>query len=560
MSHTWFGHYPENVPHNIDSSPYNSIVDVFNEAVRKFGPRSSFENMGAKISYDELDELSSQMASFYQNELKLEKGDKIALQMPNIIQYPICLFAAFKAGLIVVNTNPLYTEREMEHQFKDSEAKAIVILANFADKLEKILNKTNIQHVVVTELGDSLPFPKRLLVNAVVKHVKKMVPSFNLPNSYSFHKALKLGTSNTYMQPPLARDDIAFLQYTGGTTGVAKGAMLTHENIISNMLQIGEWMKPLFKEGKEAIMTPLPLYHIFSLTVNCLAFMWFGASNILITNPRDIPGFIKELKSNKFSALSGLNTLFNALLNHPDFESVDFSNVKLTVAGGMALQKEVSRKWVESTQSQIIEGYGLTESSPVASANPVIGKNEVGTIGIPLPSTEMAIFSEEGKRLPVGEEGEIFIKGPQVMKGYWKRPDETDKVLTSDGWLKTGDIGMQRDDGYFKITDRKKDMILVSGFNVYPNEIEEVYVKHPKVLEVAAVGKQDDHSGEVVQIFVVATDSSVTKDDLIAHGKEHLTGYKRPKIIEFREELPKSNVGKILRRPLREEANGRAQA
>jgi long-chain acyl-CoA synthetase len=547
----WLKNYPPGVLPEIDLNQFAHVMEVFDTAVRKFKNHAAFTNMGASISFEELDHKVGQFASFLQNELKLKKGDRIALQMPNLLQFPVALFGALRAGLIIVNTNPLYTPSEMRHQFKDSGAKAIVILANFAAHLQEIIKDTEIQSVVITEIGDLLPFPKSLLVNSVVKYVKKMVPAYSLPQAYSFKRALEIGSERPYTEVPLKQDEIAFLQYTGGTTGVSKGAVLTHKNIIANMLQIMGWMRPLLEEGKEVIITALPLYHIFSLTVNCLTFMTYGGENILITNPKDIPGFIKTLRATPFTVMTGVNTLFNALMHHPDFDKVDFSKVKLSVGGAMALQRSVAEKWKARTKTPIFEGYGLTEASPVVCCNPITGNKEmIGTIGMPLPSTTVKLIDDNDQEVALGAEGELCVQGPQVMQGYWNRPDETAKVLNN-GWLKTGDIAVMLENGFFKIVDRKKDMILVSGFNVYPNEVEDAIASHPGVMEVAAVGIPDEHSGEIVKVFVVKKDPNLKESDIIAHAKKSLTNYKVPKLVEFRTELPKTNVGKILRRALR---------
>ena len=471
--------------------------------------------------------------------------------LPNLLQFPVVLFAAIRMGLVVVNTNPLYTPSEMRHQFKDSGVKAIVILANFAVHLEEILKDTHIESVIVTEVADLLPFPKNMLVNSVIKYVKKMVPAYHLPHSYKFRDALQIGALKKFEAPSLSMDDTAFLQYTGGTTGVSKGAVLTHRNIIANMLQIASWMKPILKPGQETVMTALPLYHVFSLTVNCLTFMFYGGHNILVTNPKDIPDFIKLMRKSSFTVMTGVNTLFNALMNHPDFSQINFKNVKITVAGAMALQKTVSDRWKKATGTSIFEGYGLTEASPVVCCNPIDGGEQVGTIGMPLPSTKVTLLDDSGKEVELGQEGELCVQGPQVMQGYYKRPDETAKVV-QDGWLRTGDMAIMEKNGFFKIVDRKKDMILVSGFNVYPNEVEEVLAAHPGVLEVAVVGVPNEHSGEAVKAFVVKKDPNLTAEDLIQFAKVSLTNYKIPRSIEFRTELPKTNVGKILRRALRD--------
>jgi len=552
MQKPWRNHYPKGVAQEVDPSRYPSILHLFDECVRKYRDRAAFVNMGSELAFEDLNALSADFASFLQNVAGLKKGDRIALQMPNCLQYPIALYGALRAGLVVVNTNPLYTAREMKHQFQDSGAKAIVILANSAAHLQEILPETDIKTVVVTEIGDMLGFPKSLIVNSVVKYIKKMVPAYHLPNAYDFWQTLNLGAERPFQPAKCQPGDLAFLQYTGGTTGVSKGACLTHRNIIANMMQIAEWMKPRLREGEEVCVLALPLYHIFSLTVNCLAILSFGGTNLMITNPRDIPGFIKTLRKSRFTVFTGLNTLFNALMNHPDFTKIDFSSLKASVAGGMALQTAVAERWMRLTKSLIVEGYGLTETSPVASCNPIDGQDRIGTIGLPLPSTEMDLRDDLGKPVSPGQPGEIWIRGPQVMQGYWNKPEETREVLTSDGWLKTGDIGTMDSEGFFKIVDRKKDMILVSGFNVYPNEIEDVIMHHPKVLECAAVGIADPNSTEAVKIFVVPKDPSLTQDELMDYARENLTGYKLPKQIEFRQELPKSNVGKILRRELRQ--------
>ncbi|MCB0393288.1 MAG: AMP-binding protein [Bdellovibrionales bacterium] len=551
MERVWQKSYPKKVPHDIDPNSFSSVVDVFEKSCEKFGKLPSFTNMGQTLTFADLDRLTYQFASYLRNVVGLKKGDRIAIQMPNLLQLPIAIFGALRAGLVVVNTNPLYTPREMEHQFKDSGAKAIVILANFACQLEKVIKNTSIENVIVTEIGDLLGFPKGLLINAVVKHVKKMVPNYNLPNAVSFNEALTKGKNKPFPKESVTADDIAFLQYTGGTTGVSKGAMLTHRNIVSNMEQISAWMSPLLKEGEERVVTALPLYHIFALTVNCLSFFKIGGCNILITNPKDIPAFVKILNTNKFTIMTGVNTLYNALMNHKDFPKIDFSKCKISVAGGMALQQAVTKRWVQKVGSPLVEGYGLTEASPVVCCNPIDGSDQVGTIGMPVPSTDIRIVGEDGKDVADGEPGELWTKGPQVMKGYWNRPDETAKVITSDGWLKTGDMAAVQPDGFFKIVDRKKDMILVSGFNVYPNEIEDVVAMNPKVLEVAAIGVPDDKSGEVVKVFIVKKDTTLTSEEIIHHCRENLVAYKVPRAVEFRNELPKSNIGKILRRELR---------
>ena len=554
MKKTWLDQYPQGVAAEIDVRQFSSVAELFAESVRKFGDRTAFINMGARISFAELDARSAEFASFLQHGAKLKPGDRVAIQMPNLLQYPVVLYGALRAGMIVVNTNPLYTAREIKHQLCDSGAKAVVILANSAHHLAEVLKETPVETVVVTEVGDMLPFPKSALINFAVKYIKKMVPAFDLPRAIKFNHALKIGAEKPFAAPKISADDVAFLQYTGGTTGVPKGAMLTNRNIIANMLQIAEWMKPKLIPGAETAVLALPLYHIFSLTVNALAMLYYGATNLMITNPRDMPTFIKTLRGNHFTLFIGLNTLFNGLMNQKDFKKINFGPLKVGVAGGMALQSSVAKRWMSETQSVLVEGYGLTESSPVASCNPIDGTDKVGTIGLPLPSTEIGFFDDDGVEVEPGQPGEIYIRGPQVMKGYWQRDDETAKIMTKDGWLKSGDIGVMDQNGFTKIVDRKKDMIIVSGFNVYPNEIEDVVSHNDKVLEVAAVGVPDEHSGECVKIFVVRKDLSLTEGELMSFCRERLTGYKRPKHIEFRNELPKTNVGKILRRELRKPA------
>ncbi|GAB4006069.1 long-chain-fatty-acid--CoA ligase FadD [Spirosoma migulaei] len=509
--------------------------------------------MGKQITFGELETLSAQFASFLQNDLGLQKGDRLAIQMPNTLQYPVAMFGALRAGLAVVNTNPLYTPREMQHQFKDSGAKAIVILSNFASNLEKIIDRTDIQHVVITQLGDLLGFPKKQIVNAVVKYVKKLVPAYKLPEAISFNDALSRGRTQPFKPVAIQNTDLAFVQYTGGTTGVSKGAMLTHRNIISNVEGQHYWMKPGgVPEGEGIIVAALPLYHVYALTTNALAALKSGDMNLLITNPRDMNTFIDDLKKYKITAFTGVNTLYNGLLNNPRIGEVDFSHLRVTSAGGMALQTSVAERWAKLTGNTPCEGYGLTETSPVLCSNPIDGTVRVGTIGIPWPSTEMKIIREDGTDAPIGEAGEIVARGPQVFKGYYNRPEETAQSMMGD-WFKTGDVGVMNEDGFFKIVDRKKDMILVSGFNVYPNEIEDVVAQCPGVLEVACIGVPDEKSTEVVKIFVVKKDPNLTTEAIKEFCRENLTPYKVPRVIEFRTELPKSNVGKILRKPLRDE-------
>ncbi|MBP9706568.1 MAG: AMP-binding protein [Oligoflexales bacterium] len=555
MTKPWHKHYEKGVVTEIDISRYSSIAELIEESLEKYKNRVAFHCMGTNMTYADLDEKSKNFASYLQNELGLKKGDIVALMMPNILQFPICFFGALRAGVTLANVNPLYTARELQHQLKDSGAKAIVILANFAHVLEKVLKQTPVEHVVVTELGDMLSFPKSIIVNLVVKHVKKMVPKFSLPEAISFKDALRIGESEAPQKPDTKHHDVAFLQYTGGTTGVSKGAMLTHANLIANMLQAEAWLiNKLDPEIQSIVITPLPLYHIFSMTANCLVFTKRGGLNVLITNPKDIPAFVKELANWKFSLITGVNTLFNALLNNEDFKKLDFSSLQIALGGGMAVQKAVADRWKQVTKVPLIEAYGLTEASPAVCINPMNITEFNGYIGLPIPSTDLRIVGEDGKDVASGEPGELWVKGPQVMAGYYNRPDETAKTITSDGWLKTGDIATLGDDGFVKIVDRKKDMIIVSGFNVYPNEIEDVVAHHPGVLEVAAVGIPSEKSGEEVKIFVVPRTPTLSKDEVLSYCKENLTGYKVPRHIEFRNELPKTNVGKILRRALRDGA------
>jgi long-chain acyl-CoA synthetase len=547
----WHQHYPKGVPTEINPDSYPSILAAFEDSCAKYGDKVAFENMGVSLTFNQLKQRSHNFAGWLQKNTDLKPGDRIALQMPNLLQYPICIYGSMLAGLVVVNVNPLYTSREMEHQFNDSGAKALVIVANFCSELQECLSKTSIKHVIVTRIPDLFPQPKQFIVNLVLQYVKKMVPAYSIANTIDFRELVK--DHGIKCKPAtLKGSDTAFLQYTGGTTGVSKGAILTHRNVIANMEQMKAWMGGTLKEGEEVIITPLPMYHIFSLTVNCLAFICLGGKNVLVTNPRDIPAFIKELKKQPWTVMTGVNTLFNALLNNDEFKTIDFSKVKAVIGGAMAIQRPVAEKWKQVTGNILVEGYGLTESSPVASANPLDGTARIGTIGVPVPSTEMKLTDENGKEVPVGERGEILIKGPQVMQGYYNRPEETANQI-KDGWLRTGDVAVMAADGFFTIVDRIKDMILVSGFNVYPNEVEEVIAAHPKVLEVAAIGVPDEKSTEAVKVFVVKKDASLTEKDIKDHCAENMTGYKRPKYVVFRDELPKTNVGKILRRALREE-------
>lgn len=556
MDKIWLKSYPKGVPPEIDYTQYRSLVHLLEESFRKYAARNAYVCMGKFLTYGEVDELSKKLAAWLQAR-GLRKGERVALMMPNVLQYPIAIAAVLRAGCTVVNVNPLYTPRELEHQLNDSGAEAIIVLENFATTLEQIVGKTKIKHVVVAAMGDLLGALKGTVVNFVVRNVKAMVPAFSLPNAVPFKQALAEG-SNLRLKPvDIGHDDIAFLQYTGGTTGVSKGAMLSHRNIIANVLQNDAWMQPgLLKEPKIdalIIVCALPLYHIFALTACCLMGTRWGGMNILIPNPRDIPGFVAELAKYKFNVLPAVNTLYNGLLNNPDFAKLDFSRLKICNGGGMAVQKAVNDKWRKITGCSIVEGYGLSETSPVATANPGDAEEFSGTIGLPIPSTEIAILDDEGKQLAIGETGEIAVRGAQVMVGYWNRPDETAKVMTPDGFFKTGDIGVMDERGYTKIVDRKKDMILVSGFNVYPNEIEGVVAEHPGVLECACIGVPDTSSGEAVKLFVVRKDPALTVEQLMDYCKKQFTGYKKPKYIEFRDDLPKTNVGKILRRQLRDE-------
>ncbi len=548
---SWFKFYPSSVPQEVNCTAYSSVTELFEESVKKFGTAVAYECMGKTLTFQELDRLSAQFANYLTQELKLSKGSRVAIQMPNVLQYPVAMFGALRAGMVVVNTNPLYTPSEMKHQFNDSGADVIVIVANFAFNLEKIRSAIQAKHVIVTELGDLLGGLKGSIVNLVVKHVKKMVPSYHLPGAVSFKKALSLGANHSFKKVASTLDEPAFLQYTGGTTGVSKGAELTHGNIVANMQQISAWMKPKLEESQEIVITALPLYHIFALTVNCLAMLKIGAHNVLITNPRDMKAFIGELAKKRFTLITGVNTLFNGLLNQEAFCKLDFSGLKVAVGGGMAVQKATAEKWKEVTGVALAEGYGLTETSPVAICNPIDGTERIGTIGMPLPNTEVMIADDAGNPVPLGERGEIFIKGPQVMKGYWNRPEETALVMQGD-WFKSGDIGVMDADGFTKIVDRKKEMILVSGFNVYPNEVEDAIASYPGVLEVGVIGMPDPKSTEKVVAYVVKKDQSLSEEKVIEHCKEFLTNYKVPKEVYFTEELPKSNVGKILRRKIKE--------
>ena len=546
--------YPAGVPRNVDLNQYKSMVDVFDQAVKKYADKPAFSAVGATLTYRDLDTQSRNFAAWLQNRTDLKPGDRIAVQMPNVSQYPVVVFGAMRAGLIVVNTNPLYTTREMEHQFNDSGAKAIVVLANMAYNVEKVLPQTGIEHVIVTELADMHSPIKRTLMNAAVKHLKKMVPAFNLPQAHKLTAVLSEGSKEKFTPVETKLEDIAVLQYTGGTTGVAKGAMLTHGNLVANLLQTRPMMGDTIKPGNEVVIAPLPLYHIYSFTLNCGIMLEAGAHNVLIPNPRDIPGFVKELKNHRFTAFLGLNTLFVALCNNEEFRNLDFSSLKLTSSGGMALTHDTAKMWERVTGCAISEGFGMTETSPVVTFNPNIAI-QLGTIGLPIADTMVKTIDDDDKETPIGEPGELCVKGPQVMRGYWQRPEDTQKSFTEDGYLKTGDIALIQEDGYIRIVDRKKDMIIVSGFNVYPNEIEDVVSGHPNVIECAAVGIPDAKSGEAVKVFLVVTPEGVSENELKEFCRERLTAYKVPKSFVFRDELPKTNVGKILRRELRDEAN-----
>ena len=548
----WLKSYPPGVPAEIDFRQFKSIGDLFEKSCAKFRDRTAYVNMGRSLTFGELEHLAAAFGAWLQSR-GLARGTRIALMMPNCLQYPVCVFGALRAGFAVVNVNPLYTARELEHQLKDSGAEVIIILENFAHVLEQVVGHTAVKHVVLASLGDMLG-AKGLLVNFVLRHVKKMVPGFKLAGALRFNDVIAEGRRNDLKKVEVDIEDVAFLQYTGGTTGVSKGATLVHRNILANLEQSTAWVRPFMKEDAvQVIITALPLYHIFSLTANCLKMMRLGGCNVLITNPRDIPGFVKELGKHRFTMITGVNTLFNALLNNADFARVDFSSLRISLGGGMAVQKAVADRWKQVTGCTLVEAYGLSETSPAATINPLDLKEYNGSIGLPIPSTIITIRDDDARELPVGETGEICIAGPQVMTGYWNSPAETAKVMTPDGAFRTGDIGIMDGQGYVRIVDRKKDMVLVSGFNVYPNEIEGVVAMHPGVLECAAVGVPDEHSGEAVKLFVVKKDPALTEADLLQHCKDNLTGYKRPKQVVFRTELPKTNVGKILRRVLRDE-------
>lgn len=550
----WFKSYPTGIPHEIGPLEYQSLVDLFQSASTKFRSKIAYENLGGRLTFGEVDRYSDYFGAYLQKELGLKKGDRIAIQMPNLLQFPIAFIGALKAGLIVVNTNPLYTPREMEHQFKDAGVSAVVILENFANHLESIINRIPARHIIVTRMGDMLGPFKGALVNFVVKKIKKMVPAYRLDSAISFKEVLSRGAELQLDKPAIDIDDLAVLQYTGGTTGVAKGAQLSHRNILAHNAMVTHWFSPYLKAGRQdVIITAIPMYHIFGLTVNGVLMYSTGVTNVLITNPRDLSAFIKELKKYKFTIMTGVNTLFNGLLNHPRFKECDFSHLHGAIGGAMAIQDVVATRWEELTKSPVVEGYGLSETSPVLCCNPLNGKHKRGTIGIPMPSTEVAIFDDDGNQLPQGATGEICARGPQVMRGYWQKDNEG--VFFHNEWFRTGDIGVMDENGFFKIVDRKKDMIKVSGFNVFPNEIENVVASHPKVLEVAAIGVPDVKSGEVIKAFIVKRDDSLNEEEIRRYCAENLTAYKVPKYFVFRKELPKTNVGKILRRALKEEEN-----
>ena len=554
MEKIWLQSYQEGVRAEVDVRQFSSIVDVFRQSTERYADRTAFINMDKSMTFGELAELSGHFASFLQHHLKLPRGERVAIMMPNLLQYPVALFGALQAGMVVVNVNPLYTPRELEHQLNDSGATTIIVLENFANTLELVLPKTKVQNIVVGSIGDLLGGLKGWITNLVVRKVKKMVPDYHLPGAVAFNQAITIGHAKPFIPVDITLEDTAFLQYTGGTTGVAKGAILTHGNICANIVQAKEWISQSLDYGEETAISALPLYHIFALTVNTMFFMEMGATNLLITNPRDLPALIKDIKKHNITVFVGVNTLFNALVNRDDFKTIDFSRWKLALGGGMAVQKAVADKWKAVTGIPIVEAYGLTEASPGVTINPINITAYTGSIGLPIPGTEIEIRDDAGKEVAVGQPGELWIKGPQVMKGYWQRPDETAKALDSRGFLASGDVAVIDEKGWIKLVDRKKDMIVVSGFNVYPNEIEDVIAHHPKVLEVACIGINSEKTGEALKLFVVKKDASLTEEELISFARQELTGYKVPKNIEFRDELPKSNVGKILRRELRDEA------
>ena len=556
MEPIWLKHYPQGVPAEVDIFRYASLKDMLEQSCEHFRELPAFTNMGVTLSYGELDRLSKHFGAYLQHELGLSRGDRVAIMLPNLLQYPVALFGALRVGMVVVSVNPLYTPRELQHQLADSGATAVIVLENFAHTLQQALEKTAVRHIITTQVGDLFPPLKRCLVNFVIKWIKRMVPRWSLPATTAFNTALKLGARHTLSDVPVTHEDIAFLQYTGGTTGVAKGTILTHGNMVANVEQTSAWIGGTLKEGEEVVITPLPLYHIFALTANLLTFVKWGANNVLITNPRDIPGFIKELRKTRFTVITGVNTLFNMLLHAPDFETVREANagmLKVAVAGGTAVQRAVAERWQQIMGVPLIEGYGLTEAAPIVCANPLDTKEFSGMIGMPIPSTRVEIRDEAGRELPLGEAGELCVKGPQVMRGYWNMPEETARVLDTDGWLRTGDMVVVDERGYIRFIDRQKDVIVVSGFKVYPTEIEDVVMLLPGVKEVGVIGVPDEKSGEVVKVYLVKKDPALTAEAVIAHCKENLTRYKVPKQVEFRDKLPKSPIGKILRRKLKEE-------
>ncbi len=553
MDKIWLEAYQEGVPAEIDIHEFSSLKDLFEKTCSKFGASPAFANMGVTLTYADLEQHSRSFGAYLQKGAGLAKGDRVAIMLPNLLQYPVVLFGILRTGLVAVNVNPLFKPRELEHELRDSGAKAIVILENFAKTLEEVVTTTPVETIITTEIGDLFPFPKSKLVNFAVKHIKKMVPRWSIPNSVSFNSVLETGKAIKPDDVELNHEDVAFLQYTGGTTGVAKGAVLTHGNMVANLQQASAWTAPLLEDGKEVVVTALPLYHIFALTINCLLFTKHGGLNLLITNPRDFPHFVKELKKVKFTCITAVNTLFNALLNTPGFDKVDFSGLKLSLGAGMQVQQAVAKAWQAATGGPIIEAYGLTETSPGVCINPLYNTTFTGSIGLPISSTEVSIQTDEGESLPLGEVGEICVRGPQVMRGYWNHPQETEKAISEEGWFRSGDLGRMDERGYVYVEDRKKDMVLVSGFNVYPNEVEDVVVAHDGILEAAVIGVPDARCGEAVKLFVVKRDPNLTKEQLIGHCKKYLAAYKIPKHVEFRDHLPKTNVGKVLRRALREE-------
>ncbi|MFL2813522.1 MAG: AMP-binding protein [Candidatus Puniceispirillales bacterium] len=552
MEKIWLKSYPKGVPAEINLDEFTSLVDLFDKTCERFDEKTAFTNFGVKINFKQLKSYSENLSSYFLNELKLNKGDRVAIMMPNVLQYPITTFGILKSGLVVDNINPLFTPRELKAQLNDSGSETIVIAENFAANLQEIIRETSVKNVIITSLGEFLGL-KGILINFVIRNIRKMVPKYSLPNSQNFKEALKIGSNFSFKKQDIDKEDIAFLQYTGGTTGGVKAAILSHRNILANAIQVREWLGNKLKFGEDLAICALPLYHIFALTCNSIVFFYFGANNILITNPRDIPGFVKELKKYKFTFISGVNTLFNKLLENPDFKDCDFSELNISIAGGMPVQKSVGDRWQKTTGCLMVVGYGLSETAPAASIDPIDGKSFSDAIGLPLPSTEMSIQNDGGQILPVGDEGEICIRGPQVMRGYWNNDEDTKKVLTKDGWFKTGDIGIMREDGFFKIVDRKKDMIIVSGFNVYPSDIEEVAMKHEKVFEAGCIGVKGENEQEIVKLFVSLNEGvTLTKEEMTKYCRENLTAYKVPKLLEIVDEIPKSNVGKILRRELRE--------